>query len=76
MPNTRPDLHFDSSGICDACHSFEKKLNILQGINWEKRKKEFDLIIRKAKKIPEAFMIAWSQSAAEKTATYPSITIS
>ena len=25
MPNTKPDLHFDDEGICDACRSQEDK---------------------------------------------------
>ncbi|EFC30577.1 hypothetical protein C1336_000270009 [Campylobacter jejuni subsp. jejuni 1336] len=25
MPDTKPDLHFDEEGICDACRSQEAK---------------------------------------------------
>ena len=44
MPNTKPDLHFNTQGVCDACHSAEKKHN---KINWQARKKEFKQIIEK-----------------------------
>jgi len=43
MPNTKPDLHFDESGICDACRSAELK----EQINWEDREKEFRVVIDK-----------------------------
>ena len=33
MPNTKPDLHFDEEGVCDACRSQgakNKKINWLE----------------------------------------------
>ena len=46
MPDTRPDLRFDSEGVCDACRSYEKKYGIHQeSIDWEKRRVEFEAII-------------------------------
>lgn len=44
MPSTKPDLHFDEQGICDACHSAEKKET---SIDWEARKKEFEDVIER-----------------------------
>ena len=44
MPNTRPDLHFDENNICDACNSAKQKYEV---INWEKRKEEFEELIKK-----------------------------
>ena len=44
MPDTRPDLHFDEDNICDACKSAKQKH---ETINWEKRKEEFDDLIKK-----------------------------
>jgi N-acetyl sugar amidotransferase len=41
MPNTKPDLHFDADGICDACRSAEVK----EQTNWEAREKEFRAVI-------------------------------
>ena len=42
MPDTRPDLTFDENGVCDACHSFDKKEN---SIDWKLRRKEFEELI-------------------------------
>lgn len=41
MPNTKPDLHFDEHGVCDACRSSEAK----DKINWVEREKEFRTLI-------------------------------
>ncbi|WP_139452611.1 N-acetyl sugar amidotransferase [Campylobacter armoricus] len=49
MPNTKPDLHFDENGICDACRSQEAKN---YEINWQEREKEFFDLIKKYKKHP------------------------
>lgn len=46
MPNTKPDLHFDKNGVCDACISQETKNKI---INWKQREKEFLKLIEKYK---------------------------
>jgi N-acetyl sugar amidotransferase len=46
FPDTKPDLCFDAEGICDACHSGEKRYNTEKGIDWEARAKEFESIIR------------------------------
>lgn len=46
MPDTKPDLHFDGHGICDACRSAERKN---AEINWEERKLAFEAIIAKAR---------------------------
>lgn len=42
FPETKPDLSFDQNGICSACNASLKKN---EGINWEKRKIEFENII-------------------------------
>ena len=42
FPETKPDLAFDHDGTCSACKAAENKY---QGINWEKREKEFYEII-------------------------------
>ncbi len=46
MPNTKPDLHFDNDGVCDACRSQEDKN---KEIDWEAREKEFLNLIQKYK---------------------------
>lgn len=43
MPNTKPDLFFDSEGICDACRSASFK----EKVDWGKRRKEFESLINK-----------------------------
>ncbi|WP_154140343.1 N-acetyl sugar amidotransferase [Photobacterium damselae] len=39
-PETKPDLWFDVSGKCSACHNYENRSEI----NWENRRKEFEEI--------------------------------
>jgi len=46
MPSTKPDLHFDENGVCDACNSQDDKNN---NIDWEQREKEFLELIKKHK---------------------------
>lgn len=41
MPDTKPDLMLDESGICNACRSFEMRGEI----NWENRRAELDAIL-------------------------------
>lgn len=36
MPHTRPDLHLDEEGVCNACRSIEKR----KEIDWEQRRRE------------------------------------
>jgi len=50
MPNTKPDLHFDDEGICDACRSQEDKD---QKIDWTKRESDFIALVNKYKKHSE-----------------------
>ncbi len=49
MPDTKPDLHFNDEGICDACYSQEEKN---YKINWQEREKEFLELVKKYKKHP------------------------
>lgn len=44
-PDTRPDLSFDDYGVCDACRSLDEKYN---EIDWDQRKKEFEILIKKS----------------------------
>ena len=46
MPNTKPDLHFNEDGICDACQSQEDKNS---NIDWELREKEFLSLVEQYK---------------------------
>lgn len=45
LPTTKPDLYFDSNGICAACISFSKRSEI----DWGKRKIEFIEIVEKVR---------------------------
>jgi N-acetyl sugar amidotransferase len=36
MPDTKPDLHLDEKGVCNACRSYEKR----KEVNWDVRKQE------------------------------------
>ena len=44
IPNLKPHIIF-SKEICSACLFHKKKNDILNGINWKKRKNEFQKII-------------------------------
>ena len=46
MPATKPDLHFNEEGVCDACQSQESKNN---SIDWDSREKEFLELVKKYK---------------------------
>lgn len=43
MPDTKPDLHFDEEGVCNACRSFEKRMEV----DWASRKAEFFKVFEK-----------------------------
>jgi len=49
MPATKPDLHFNENGVCDACRSQESKN---QDIDWNAREKEFLELVKKYKTHP------------------------
>ena len=46
MPHTKPDLHIDSEGVCNACRSMEKR----NEVDWDLRKKELINLLAKYKK--------------------------
>lgn len=43
MPSTKPDLHLDEDGICNACRSYEAR----KEVNWSERHKELNKILDK-----------------------------
>lgn len=43
MPHTKPDLHIDEDGVCNACRSYEKR----KEIDWDKRKEELLVLLDK-----------------------------
>ena len=58
MPDTRPRIEFDAAGVCNACHTAERK----NKIDWPARRKEFlDLVERyRAKSGPYDCIVPWS----------------
>ncbi len=45
LPETKPDLSFDASGVCSACNAFAKR----REIDWDQRKSEFLDLVNKYK---------------------------
>lgn len=45
MPDTKPDLSFDSEGVCDACRSAQWK----ETFDWKQREKEFIQLVKEYK---------------------------
>lgn len=43
MPHTKPDLHIDEEGVCNACRSFEKR----KEVDWDQRKSELVTLLEK-----------------------------
>ena len=43
MPNSRPRIHFDAEGICNACHTSDQK----DEIDWDARRAEFHEYLEK-----------------------------
>lgn len=43
MPDTKPDLHLDEEGVCNACRSYERRVEI----DWETRGKELPNILER-----------------------------
>lgn len=43
MPHTKPDLHIDEEGVCNACRSYEKR----KEVDWDQRKSELLTLLGK-----------------------------
>ena len=41
MPDTKPDLALDEEGVCNACRSYEKRVEV----DWDARKRELEEIV-------------------------------
>ena len=50
MPSTKPDLHFDENGVCDACRS---QITKDTAIDWKKREQEFIELVEENKTHPD-----------------------
>ncbi|MBI1986274.1 MAG: N-acetyl sugar amidotransferase, partial [Rhodospirillales bacterium] len=58
MPDTRPRIEFDSAGVCNACHTAERK----KTIDWTARRREFLAFVEqyRAKSGPYDCIVPWS----------------
>lgn len=45
MPDTKPDLHLDEQGVCNACRSYDSR----KEVNWTQRKEELLEIVERYK---------------------------
>jgi N-acetyl sugar amidotransferase len=43
MPDTKPDLHLDGEGICNACRSYDKR----KEVDWDARRTELQEVLEK-----------------------------
>lgn len=43
MPSTKPDLHLDENGVCNACRSYEAR----KAVDWDIRKTELEGILQR-----------------------------
>src|SRR4051812_29762983 len=43
MPDTKPDLHLDGEGLCNACRSYEAR----KVVDWDERKNQLMQVLEK-----------------------------
>lgn len=43
MPHTKPDLHIDEKGVCNACHAYEQR----EEVDWDARREELRAILQR-----------------------------
>lgn len=43
MPDTKPDLHLDEAGICNACRSYERR----KEVDWQARERELRSVLER-----------------------------
>jgi N-acetyl sugar amidotransferase len=43
MPDTKPDLHLDEEGVCNACRSYERRARI----DWDSRARELEEVLER-----------------------------
>jgi N-acetyl sugar amidotransferase len=49
IPDTKPYARFDGNGVCNACRAHQRKNELLDGIDWDARKAEFERLVLEAK---------------------------
>ena len=70
FPETKPDLYFDDNGICDACHSAERKHGFLNAINWDKKAEQFEGLVENAKQLKKGIYDCIVPVSGGKDSTY------
>jgi len=70
FPETKPDLYFDDAGICDSCHSADRKHGLLNAIDWKKKAKQFEDLVENAKKIKKGIYDCIVPVSGGKDSTY------
>src|SRR5688500_13056335 len=43
MPDSKPDLQFDAGGVCSACRSYERRVEV----SWDERRAELDAVLQR-----------------------------
>lgn len=51
FPDTKPDLYFDDDGVCDSCNSSDRIHGVLNSIDWESRKVQFEEMLQSYRKV-------------------------
>jgi N-acetyl sugar amidotransferase len=46
MPHTKPDLHIDDEGVCNACRAYERRTEV----DWEQRRAELLFLLERYRK--------------------------
>lgn len=46
MPHTKPDLHLDEQGVCNACRSYDSRTEV----NWDARRAELLVVLERYRK--------------------------
>ena len=49
VPGSKPYVSFDDEGVCAACRAHERKNDVLAGIDWDDRRRQFDEVVAEAK---------------------------
>lgn len=47
MPDTKPDLHLDEDGVCNACRSYEKRVEV----DWDARRQELLTLLERYRRV-------------------------
>jgi len=64
MPDTKPDLHLDDEGVCNACRSYEHR----KQVDWDARYRELPRILEKYRRHDGSNWTVSYRSAVERTA--------